>query len=116
MIDYDFYFEKNPQGDVIAVYSSSGAKLIFYVYDAWGNCTETVHNNSGANAYAQFNPFRYRSYYYDTETGFYYLQTRYYNPVWGRFLNADGLAYLGADGALIGYNLFVYCGNNPLFI
>ena len=47
MIDYDFYFEKNPHGDVIAVYSSSGAKLISYVYDAWGNCTETVHNSSG---------------------------------------------------------------------
>ena len=56
--------------------------------------------------------FRYRGYYYDTETGFYYLQSRYYNPTWGRFINADN--YINANGDLIGFNMFAYCSNNPV--
>ena len=109
-MEYKFFFEKNIQGDITAVYNTSGTKVISYAYDAWGNFTETIHNSSGSNAYAQFNPFRYRGYYYDTDTGLYYLQTRYYNPVWGRFLNADGQL----NGGLLGYNMFAYCGNNPV--
>ena len=62
--------------------------------------------------YAQLNPFRYRGYFYDVETGYYYLQTRYYNPEWGRFLNADG--YINANGNILGYNMFAYCNNNPV--
>ena len=58
------------------------------------------------------NPFRYRGYYYDTETGFYYLQTRYYDPQVCRFLNADGI--IGANGGIQGYNMFAYCNNNPV--
>ena len=61
---------------------------------------------------AVYNPFRYRGYYYDTETGLYYLQSRYYNPAWGRFLNADG--YINANGDLTGYNMYAYCSNNPI--
>ena len=60
----------------------------------------------------EYNPFRYRGYYYDIETRYYYLQTRYYNPEWGRFLNADG--YINANGDILGYNMFAYCGNNPV--
>ena len=60
------------------------------------------------------NPFRYRGYVYDQETGLYYLQTRYYDPELGRFISADDLSYLGAGGELLGYNLFAYCGNNPV--
>ena len=63
---------------------------------------------------ASVNPFRYRSYYYDTETGFYYLQSRYYDPAIGKFINADDISYLGADDELTGYNLYSYCGNNPV--
>ena len=63
-------------------------------------------------ANAELNPFRYRGYYYDVETGYYYLQTRYYNPEWGRFLNADG--YINANGDILGYNMFAYCSNNPV--
>ena len=77
------------------------------ITDASGN---DVSSNSAH--IANINPFRYRGYYYDTETGFYYLQSRYYDPVVGRFLNAD--AILGANGGIIGYNLFAYCGNNPV--
>ena len=59
-----------------------------------------------------FNPFRYRGYYYDTDTGLYYLQSRYYNPKWGRFLNADG--YVSTGMGLLGHNMYAYCGNNPV--
>ena len=60
------------------------------------------------------NPFRYRGYVYDQETGLYYLQTRYYDPELGRFISADDLSCLGAGGELLGCNLFAYCGNNPV--
>ena len=107
-----FYFEKNLQGDIVALYDANGAKVLSYNYDAWGNQTVTWHNSYGSNIYAIYNPFRYRGYYYDTETGLYYLQRRYYNPQWGRFLNADGLVSTGQG--LLSYNMYAYCGNNPV--
>ena len=113
---FDYYFfEKNLQGDIIAVYNESGAKIGTYTYDAWGNHTATAISTATALerlVVTKYNPFRYRGYYYDTETGFYYLQSRYYNPTWGRFINADG--YLNANGDLIGFNMFAYCSNNPV--
>ena len=109
-----FYFEKNLQGDVVAVYNENGVKVLSYTYDAWGNHTVTWHSYANHNIYASYNPFRYRGYYYDTETGLYYLQSRYYNPQWGRFLNADEIDYLGADGSLLSYNLYAFCMNNPV--
>ena len=109
---YTYWFEKNLQGDIVAVYSDSGVKLRTYTYDAWGNVTETVLTQAGTYYYARYNPFRYRGYYYDTETGLYYLQSRYYNPEWGRFLNADG--YVSTGTGLLGYNMFAYCNNNPV--
>ena len=60
------------------------------------------------------NPFRYRGYYYDQESGLYYLQNRYYDPVVGRFISADDVAYLGADDSPLNYNLFTYCLNDPV--
>jgi RHS repeat-associated protein len=110
-----FYFEKNLQGDIIAVYNADGEKIGSYTYDAWGNCTVTVVSESTTlekNIVRSYNPFRYRGYYYDTETQLYYLQSRYYNPAWGRFLNADG--YVNANGDLIGFNMYAYCSNNPV--
>ena len=110
---YDtFYFEKNLQGDIIAVYNENGVKIVSYNYDAWGNHTPTWHNLSGSNILAAYNPFRYRGYYYDIDTSLYYLQSRYYNPAWGRFLNVD--AYISTGTGLIGYNMYAYCGNNPV--
>ena len=115
---YNFVY--NAQGDVIGLYSYiTGDVVATYDYDAWGNCTvkaliadDNGHTVSDANHIANLNPFRYRGYYYDTETGLYYLQSRYYDPQTGRFINADGL--LGANGDLISYNLFTYCSNNPV--
>ena len=109
---YDcFFFDKNLQGDIVGVYNASGTKVVSYIYDAWGNVTTTYHSG-GASTGARYNPFRYRGYYYDTETKWYYLQTRYYNPAWGRFINADG--YINANGDIIGFNMFAYCSNNPV--
>ena len=112
---YTYLFEKNLQGDIIAVYNTSGTKLVSYVYDAWGNVTVTNHNVSGTNSGARHNPFRYRGYYYDTETGYYYLQSRYYNPEWGRFISPDSFDIIGSTtDDLYDNNLYSYCDNNPV--
>ena len=115
-----YYFVNNAQGDVIGLYSYiSGSVVATYDYDAWGNCTVKAvaaddhgHAVSDANHIANLNPFRYRGYYYDTETGLYYLNSRYYDPQTGRFLNAD--AYLGANAGAAANNIIAYCGNNPV--
>ena len=100
----------NGLGDVMEILDKDGNAVVSYLYDAWGapiSVTGPMASTLGAQ-----NPIRYRGYYYDTETGLYYLQSRYYDPVVGRFLNADGL--LGANGDLMSYNLFAYCSNNPV--
>ena len=112
-----FFFEKNLQGDIVAIYNDSGTKIASYVYDAWGNFTKTQTSGvtySTADSYVyNNNPFTYRGYYYDSETGLYYLQTRYYDASIGRFINADG-EMSGVGGNLIGYNLYAYGFNNPI--
>jgi len=105
-----YFFEKNLQGDIVAIYNEAGSKIGTYTYDAWGNCT--VNPTSGYNFILSNNPFRYRGYYYDTETGYYYLQSRYYNPNWCRFINAD--KYVSTGQGFTGYNMFAYCLNNPV--
>ena len=106
-----FYYLYNVQGDVIAIVRAATGQIVAtYSYDAWGKCTVT---NAAGYAVGEKNPFRYRGYYYDTETGFYYVSSRYYDPEIGRFINADDIAYLGMGG-LTSYNLFAYCGNNPV--
>ena len=109
---FDYYlFTKNLQGDIIGIYNTSGSCVASYTYNAWGECT--VANNTSAKI-GNINPFRYRGYYYDTETGFYYLNARYYDPQIKRFINADEIGYLGANGDLNSYNLYAYCSNNPV--
>ena len=106
-----FYYLYNVQGDVIAIVRAATGQIVAkYSYDAWGKCTVT---NAAGYAVGDKNPFRYRGYYYDTETRFYYVSSRYYDPEIGRFINADDIAYLGMGG-LTSYNLFAYCGNNPV--
>ena len=97
------------------MYNSTGTLFAKYNYDAWGNII-SVTNASGVevsdNHIAKLQPFRYRSYYYDTDSGFYYLQSRYYDPVTHRFINADGLVSTGTG--ILGHNMFAYCNNNPV--
>ena len=115
--DFDLYtFQTNMFGDVCYVYNESGQVVLGYAYDAWGNFIEATSwiATEAELAIARLNPFRYRGYYYDTELGLYYLNARYYDPNTGRFISADDVSYLGADGELTGYNLYAYCGNNPI--
>ena len=103
----NYYFIKNLQGDVLRVYRASDNSLAAkYTYDAWGNVLSATGN------LATINPFRYRGYYFDNETYFYYLQSRYYDPAIGRFVNADVLASTGQG--ILGHNMFAYCNNNPV--
>ena len=105
-----YYFQKNLQGDIIRICNCLGETVTEYAYDAWGIITSIT--GSMASTIGRMNPFRYRGYYYDTETGWYYLNSRYYDPNVGRFLSPDTI--LGANGGLLGYNLYAYCNNNPV--
>ena len=104
-----FWYEKNLQGDIIAIYNASGTKVATYTYsDAWGNHSVSYSNGGGSTG-AQYNPFRYRGYYYDSDLGMYYLQSRYYDAKICRFLNAD--IYVSTGQGIIGFNMFAYCRN-----
>ena len=112
-----YWYDKNLQGDVVGIRNASGTLVAQNVYDAWGNHRQITDGSGNdvsdnPNHIANINPFRYRGYYYDTETGWYYLNTRYYDPNVGRFLSPDTI--LGANGGLLGYNLYAYCNNNPV--
>ncbi len=100
------YYFTNQQGDVVRIEDPDGNVLASYAYNAWG----TMYKSSGTMA--NINPLRYRGYYYDAETDFYYLQSRYYDPIVSRFINADSYASTGQG--FLGYNMFLYCGNNPV--
>ena len=102
-----YLYTRNLQGDIIAITDTATETVVAtYTYDSWGNIL------TATGTMAEVNPFRYRGYYYDSETGLYYLQSRYYDVEVGRFLNADGV--LGANGDMHTYNLYAYCGNNPI--
>ena len=103
-----YVFRKNLQGDVVGICSSSGTLIGEYVYDAWGNLLEEP-----TNGVLLANPFRYRGYYYDTSIGLYYLNSRYYDPETGRFLNEDLVSYLEPE-TIGGINLYAYCLNDPV--
>lgn len=107
-----FVYRKNVQGDVVAILDTTGKTVVKYTYDAWGNHAEEVLDSARATL-AALNPFRYRSYYYDTDTELYYLNTRYYDPELGRFITIDGIEYLNPE-TINGLNLYAYCGNNPV--
>ena len=111
-------FDKNTLGDVIAIRDSSGNIVATYEYDAWGNVTVTDeygNANTSSSFIGNINPFRFRGYYYDTETGFYYLQTRYYDPSICRFINADNYELVATLSSVPGeLNMYSYCNNNPI--
>ena len=107
-----FYFLKNLQGDVIAITDKDGEVVARYQYDAWGVCT--IASDTSGRKIATVNPYRYRSYYYDAEIGMYYLQSRYYNPVVGRFVNGDEAIYTCLALLIDEYNIFTYCDNSPI--
>ena len=108
-----YFYERDLLGNITAVYSESGVKLISYEYDAWGNFTTTYHNG-GEDTAAALNPFKYRGYYYDADLGFYYLESRYYDQNIRRFISPDEVDFLGVNGDLSGFNLYAYCSNDPV--
>lgn len=108
----EYIYSKDIQGNIVGILDSNGNEVVQYRYDAWGNVKTEVIDEAHAGI-AEMNPFRYRSYYYDTETHLYYLNTRYYDPEVGRFISQDDVSYLDPE-TINGLNLFAYCGNNPM--
>ncbi len=112
-----YYYIKNAQKDIIAIIDEQSNLVCKYQYDSWGNLISILDENdmdiSSNNSHiGNINPFRYRQYYYDKETKLYYLNSRYYNPSWGRFISVDSA--LGTNADTINYNLYNYCNNNPI--
>ena len=101
-----YFYVRNLQGDIIAVLDSNGIIVAEYEYGAWGKIL------SAEGPLAGINPIRYRGYYYDVETGYYYCQSRYYNPVWCRWISADVLMDTGKG--ILGTNMYAYCNNDPV--
>ncbi len=111
-----YHYLKNAFGDVVAIYNSDNSLVAQYRYDAWGNVLVLRSNGRPditASSIGNINPIRYRSYYYDSDIGFYYCQSRYYDPDTGRWISPDSIRYLDTD-SLGELNLFAYCGNNPV--
>ncbi len=105
-----YYYVTNLQGDVVAILDDNGTAVVTYTYDAWGNILSV--GGSMAATLGVYNPLRYRGYVYDQETSLYYLQSRYYDPNMGRFLNAD--VFVSTGQGFGGNNMFAYCNNNPV--
>ena len=110
-----YYYMKNNQDDIIGILDSNYNVVARYKYDFWGNIISIIDENdndiSNNNEHiGNINPYRYRSYYYDKETKLYYLNSRYYNLKWGRFINVDGIV----GGNVINENLYSYCENDPI--
>ena len=113
-----YYLIKNLQGDVLQIRNVNNTVVANYEYDAWGRVVSVKYANGNdinvSNHIGVINPIRYRGYYYDSETGFYYLKSRYYDPAICRFISADDPSYLGAGETTQGLNLFAYCLNDPV--
>ena len=101
-----YYYVTNLQGDVTNVLDASGNTVASYTYNAWGKLL------SSSGSMSSINPIRYRGYYFDTDTGLYYLKSRYYDPELARFINADD--YVSSGQGILGCNMFAYCLNSPV--
>ena len=114
--DKQYFYRKDAQGNIVAILDRDGNIVVKYIYDCWGNHAVIDANGQdivNMQHIGNLNPFRYRGYYYDTETGLYYLQTRYYDPELGRFISQDSIEYADYE-SVNGLNLYAYCGNDPV--
>ncbi len=107
----DYFYVKNAMSDIIGIVDDSGNLITSYTYDAWGKELSVTGSNTELG---NLNPFRYRSYYYDSDIEMYYLQSRYYAPEICRFINSDDVTFIGVTGTVNSYNSFAYCENNPV--
>ena len=114
----EYYYIKDRFGNVRVILDKSGNIMVEYNYDAWGNFEATSVGNAKIGGIAvdlvSLNAFTYRGYYYDKESGLYYLVNRYYDPITGRFISPDDISYLNSE-TIGGLNLYSYCLNNPIF-
>ena len=108
----DYYYGIDNWGNINYIYDSTGAVVVTYKYDAWGKAISTTGTLAGT--IGAINPYRYKSYYYDAETGLYYLQSRYYDAQVQRFVSPDQIECLGVNGNVCSYNLYNYCENDPI--
>ena len=108
----EYLYLKNIQSDITGIIDENNNLVVEYNYDGYGNIISMVDNTT--NKIGEKNPYRYRSYYYDTETTWYYLNSRYYDSSIGRFITMDEIEYLGSTSTLLSYNLFTYCEGNPV--
>ena len=115
--DEQYYYVKNNQNDIIGILDENLQQIVSYEYDTWGKLL-SIKDAQGnditndMNSIGYKNPYRYRSYRYDSETELYYLNTRYYNPEIGRFINEDSFMATGKD--ILQHNMYLYCNNNPI--
>ncbi len=108
-----YFYRKNLFGDILGILDSHGTELVKYEYNSWGKLLNLTDYSS--NGLGRRNPFRFKGYYYDEELGMYYLNSRYYDPETGRFVNADDVEVLEVEQEnLAQYNLYAYCLNNPV--
>lgn len=114
--DTQYYYIRNGQNDIIGILDSNLNQIVSYEYDSWGNILSIKDENGNeiidSNNIGLINPYRYRSYRYDTETGLYYLQSRYYSPEWGRFISCD--KFMQSGQSILDNNMYIYCINNPV--
>ena len=131
---YTYYYIRNILNDILGIVDIQGNKIVEYRYlDAWGNHSvfsrKVIHRSSISDSIidgtienvpntdpsfiGNINPFRYKGYYYDKETGLFYCNSRYYNPEWGRWISPDSIEYLDPS-SINGLNLYVYCNNDPI--
>lgn len=108
----DYFYDRDILGNINAIIDSAGTTLVSYAYGDFGAVTETIADSDEARLVAKVNPFKFKGYFFDNETGFYYLKSRYYSPELGRFISADG--EIGQVGDTMVMNLFAYCRNNPI--
>ena len=105
----EYYYLRNAQGDIVKLIDASGASVVEYTYDTWGKKVQIT--GSLASSLGLIQPFRYRGYVYDEETGLYYLQSRYYDPTTDRFISADVM--LSTGQGVLGHNAYAYCLDDP---
>ena len=114
----EYLYIRNIQGDITSIIDSEGNKVCSYIYDGYGNHIVLNQDDNLENdplSIGHINPFRYRGYYYDEESGLYYLNSRYYDPETGRFISLDVLSILDeTKGQINGLNLYMYCNDNPI--
>lgn len=106
----EYFYIRDITGNITKIIDEDGRCVVQYNYDAWGNFKKTIHIDCYAS---HSNPFVYKGYFFDEETNWYYLKSRYYDPSIRRFISADNFSYLD-NNSLTGLNLYSYCGNSPI--